>query len=152
MAEKKQEQESLFGFQRVLFKQGLKCTYERRLVYEEVQKLQGHFDCEGLYELFKQKKIKVSRATVFRTVPLLLESGLVQKAIGNGKQEYFELVSGNKHHDHLMCTGCGKIVEFCSPEIERQQKKICTDNGFQLSFHEQRLFGKCSQCLPQKSD
>ncbi len=138
---------TLLRFEGVLLRKGLKCTSERKLIYQEVSRLRGHFDSDGLYEQFKKKRLRVSRATIFRTLPILLESGLIQKAAGSGKQEYFESTFGSGHHDHLICTECGTIIEFCSEEIEQWQERICREHGFELSFHEQRLFGKCKKCL-----
>ena len=94
-------------FQHLLQETGLKYTYERRCIYEEVQGLKEHFDADSLYEKFKKKGMRISRDTVYRTIPLLLECGVLQKSVGDGKREFFERTSAKGHHDHMVCTRCG---------------------------------------------
>jgi Fur family transcriptional regulator, ferric uptake regulator len=133
-------------FQTLLEEQGLKFTHERRSIFEEVCSVKEHFDADSLYERFKNKGLRISRDTVYRTIPLLLESGIIQKSVGEGKREFFEPVSTKGHHDHMVCVRCGKIIEFTCEEIERMQEKVCEDHGFQLIFHDHRLFGACRSC------
>ena len=140
-----QQQESKH-FEALLTKKGLKYTFERRQILEEVLALKLHFDADELYEIVKGKGLRVSRDTVYRTLPLLLECGVVQKSVGDGRREYFERTSVKGHHDHMVCISCGKILEFNSPEIEKLQDKVCEKNGFKLVFHDHRLFGHCKDC------
>ncbi len=133
-------------FQTLLEDQGLKVTYERRTIFQEVCHIKDHFDADSLYERFKIKGMRISRDTVYRTIPLLLESGVIQKSVGEGKREFFERVPAKGHHDHMVCVRCGKIIEFTCDEIERLQEKVCEDYGFQLIFHDHRLFGACKDC------
>lgn len=133
-------------FQSLLEEQGLKFTHERRSIFEEVCHVKEHFDADSLYERFKNKGLRISRDTVYRTIPLLLESGVIQKSVGEGKREFFEPVSNKGHHDHMVCVRCGTIIEFTCEEIERMQEKVCEDHGFQLIFHDHRLFGACRIC------
>lgn len=133
-------------FQQLLEKQGLKYTYERRCIYEEVAHLKQHFDADSLYERFKAKGMRISRDTVYRTIPLLLESGVIQKSVGKGHRDFYERTSGKGHHDHMVCIRCGKFIEFQCPEIEALQEKMCREHRFQLSFHDHRLFGICKDC------
>ena len=133
-------------FRDLLGKKGLKYTYERKSIFDEVAHLREHFDADSLYLRFKKKGSRVSRDTVYRTIPLLLESRVVQKSAGNGKREFFERIGVKGHHDHMVCTRCGKIIEFQCPEIEKSQDKVCEQHGFKLSFHDHRLFGFCREC------
>ena len=137
---------ALEDFKNLLEQQGLKYTYERQSIFEEVSHLKNHFDADSLYERFKQKGSRISRDTVYRTIPLLLESGIIQKSVGEGKREFYERVSGKGHHDHMVCVRCGKIFEFSCPEIEELQDKMCKEYRFQLMFHDHRLFGACERC------
>lgn len=132
-------------FQELLEERNLKYTYERKFIFEEVQKLKDHFDADSLYETFKKRGSRVSRDTVYRTLPLLLESGVIQKSVGEGKREFFE-AAGKGHHDHMLCVRCGKIIEFQCEEIEKLQDQVCKEYGFKLMFHDHRLFGQCSKC------
>ena len=133
-------------FKSLLEKRGLKYTFERKQIYEEIAHLKEHFDADSLYERFKKKGLRVSRDTVYRTLPLLLESQIIQKSAGAGKREFFERIGRKGHHDHMICVSCGKIIEFQCEDIEKLQEKICTDHGFKLTFHDHRLFGSCKDC------
>jgi len=134
------------AFERLLQDKGLKLTYERRYIFNEVAKLQEHFDADSLYERFKKKGLRISRDTVYRTLPLLLESNVIQKSVGEGKREFFERTSGKGHHDHMVCIRCHSVIEFRCDEIEKMQDKVCEDYGFKLVFHDHRLFGICKNC------
>ena len=133
-------------FQDLLEEQGLKYTYERRTIFEEVSHFSEHFDADSLYERFKQKGLRISRDTVYRTIPLLLESGVIQKSVGEGKREFFERISQKGHHDHMVCIRCSKFIEFTCDEIEELQEKIAKKHQFRLTFHDHRLFGICKDC------
>src|SRR3989338_1810187 len=133
-------------FQELLEQRGLKCTYERKQIFDEVMHLREHFDADSLYERFKKRGLRISRDTVYRTLPLLLESGVVQKSAGAGHRDFFERIGIKGHHDHIICVKCGKIIEFQCEDIEKLQDKVCNDYGFKLSFHDHRLFGSCKEC------
>ncbi len=133
-------------FEGLLEERGLKVTFERKQIFEEVARLREHFDADSLYERFKSKGLRISRDTVYRTIPLLLESGIIQKSVGEGKREFFERISVKGHHDHMVCVRCGKIIEFRCEEIEKLQDDICKEQGFKLIFHDHRLFGACRDC------
>ncbi len=139
-------------FQSLLEERGLKFTYERKNIFEEVCHVKEHFDADSLYERFKNKGMRISRDTVYRTIPLLLESGVIQKSVGEGKREFFERVSAKGHHDHMVCVRCGKIIEFTCDEIEEMQEQVCKKYGFQLIFHDHRLFGACRDCQSSKKN
>lgn len=138
------------AFEQLLEKKGLKYTYERKCVLEEIAHLKQHFDADSLYERFRRKGLRISRDTVYRTIPLLLEGGVIQKSVGDGKREFFEHIGAKGHHDHIFCIQCGKIIEFQCPEIEDLQERICDRYGFELTFHDHRLFGKCRECREPK--
>ena len=135
-------------FRGLLEQKGLKYTYERKYIFEEVLRIKSHFDADSLYERFKKKGLRIARDTVYRTIPLLLESGAIQKSVGEGKREFFERTSVKGHHDHILCVRCQKIIEFTCDDIEKMQEKICADYGFKLLFHDHRLFGYCRDCQP----
>ena len=134
------------NFQELLSTQQLKYTFERKTIFEEVSKLSQHFDADSLYDRFKKKGLRISRDTVYRTIPLLLESGVIQKSVGEGKREFFERTSAKGHHDHMVCIRCHKFIEFHSNDLEALQEKLCRDYAFKLVFHDHRLFGICKQC------
>ncbi len=133
-------------FAKLLEAKGLKYTQERQKLLEEVLEMRRHFDADSLYETIKKKGVRISRDTVYRTMPLLLECGVIQKSVGDGRREYFERTGIKGHHDHMVCIQCGAVIEFKSDEIEALQEKVCDDLGFKLIFHDHRLFGYCRLC------
>lgn len=134
----------------LLENKGLKLTYERKCIFEEVQRIGKHFDAEGLYERFHGRGERISKATVYRTLPLLLEAGVIQKSVGEGKQEFFEKTSGKGHHDHMVCMDCGKVIEFRDEKLEKMQDEICQQYRFKPAFHDHRIFGYCDKCHQKK--
>ncbi len=140
------QKDKMSKFEELLEKRGLKLTYERKRIFEEVERLGKHFDADSLYERFKKRGERMARATVYRTLPLLLEYGILQKSAGAGKKEFFERTGSKGHHDHMVCIRCGKIIEFHSNAVEEAQAKACDDFEFKLVFHDHRLFGYCKKC------
>ena len=133
-------------FKRLLENKNLKYTYERKCIYEEIQKIDRHFDAHSLYERFRKHAQRIARGTVYRTLPLLLEAGVIQKSAGEGKRDFFERTSSKGHHDHMVCLGCKRIIEFHSDELEKIQDRLSREYKFKLVFHDHRLFGYCGQC------
>jgi Fur family ferric uptake transcriptional regulator len=140
------ETEALKHFEALLKKKSLKLTRERRHIFDVVSHRRGHFDADSLYESIRKDNERVARGTVYRTIPLLLESGVIQKSVGNGHRDFFESRSGRAHHDHMVCIRCQKVIEFHSEEIEKAQDRACEKYNFKLAFHDHRLFGYCKEC------
>lgn len=147
----KQEQSKASGFRALLDEKGLKHTFERKQIYDEVTHLNTHFDADSLYERFRKKNLRISRDTVYRTLPLLLESRVIQKSAGAGKREFYERIGAKGHHDHMVCIKCGGIIEFQCREIEELQDRVCREHQFELIFHDHRLFGSCGDCRTKAS-
>jgi len=125
---------------------GLKMTSARRSVLEEVFHCHDHFDADELYLRLKERHAKASRATVYRTLTLLVSSGLVRKMdLGDGRSTY-EHVLGHPHHDHLVCVKCGCILEFHHSGIEELQMQVCRDFDFKMLSHTQQIYGICKKC------
>ena len=137
---------ALNNFEELLKKKKLKLTRERRHIFDVALGSRGHFDADSLYGSIKKDNERVARGTVYRTIPLLLESGVIQKSVGNGHRDFFEAKSGKEHHDHMVCIGCQKVIEFHSDEVEKAQDRACEKYGFKLAFHDHRLFGYCRNC------
>ena len=129
-----------------LHDQGLRLTEGRRMILCEVLKKNQHFEAEELYEKLKEKGVRTSRATVYRTLPLLQTCGIIQETRRTEKGVEYEVVYGHEHHDHLRCLGCGRIIEFTSPEIEKLQKKVCRKLGFKQTGHHHEITGYCRKC------
>ena len=134
------------SFTEYLNSKDLKLTRERRVVLEEIFLHRGHLDAEDLLHTLRQKKRRASRATVYRTLELLVDSGIVRKVdLGHGHSHY-EHVLGHAHHEHMICLKCGKVIEFSDRKIEGSLKKMCQKGGFEHTFHHFQVFGYCKDC------
>ncbi len=132
--------------ERCLYDRGLRLTEGRRMIIREVMGEHEHFGAENLYEKFREKGLRTSRATVYRTLPLLQACGIIQETRRTEKGAEYEVIYGREHHDHLRCLGCGRIIEFKSPEIEKLQKQICRKLGFEQTGHRHEIIGYCNRC------
>ena len=118
-------------------------TDERKALLEAALARRPHFTLEELAQDVVRGASPASRATVYRSLPILVEAGILQPALVTGHARRYELALGRKHHDHLRCRGCGKIVEFRSDAIERLQLEIAARYGFRLVSHVHELVGDC---------
>ena len=124
----------------------LKLTRQRRQALEAVLGLHSHFTAEELQEHLARRGTPVSKATVYRTLALLVESGhLETRDFGRGALLY-EQVQGHTHHDHIVCLDCGKIVEFHNAQIEEIQKRVARRKGFKIESHVLKIYGRCRDC------
>jgi len=132
-------------FKDFIKEKGLKFTSQREVVLDEILDTKGHFEIEDIVHNIKKKNVNVSRATVYRTLNILKDMGLITEVIKFNNKTIYE-ISLKEHHDHLICTSCGKIIEFHEEEIEKLQNKICKDYNFNPSFHRLEIYGLCSDC------
>ena len=133
-------------FKEALTKEGLKYTPQRTAVLEEIVKDKGHRESEEIYLALKKRGQHVSRATVYRTMDILVNNGFARKMnLGDGRVRYESKVN-SPHHDHLVCMDCGLIVEFMDQKIEDLQDEIAIQYEFQLKRHIHQLFGLCKKC------
>jgi Fur family transcriptional regulator, ferric uptake regulator len=121
-------------------------TPERFEVLDAVLAWDDHFDADNLFIYLKSKGSKVSRATVYKTLNLLHECGLVSRYRFSQGHAQYEKTTGRPSHDHMVCTKCGKIVEFQNPEVERIQAESAASYGFTPSYHSLQIFGTCQEC------
>jgi Fur family ferric uptake transcriptional regulator len=129
---------------------GQRVTEERLALFEEVFSQHGHIDAEALLAAMQARGSKISRATVYRNLDLLVECGLARKQQLASRRFLYEHVHGGQHHDHLVCTVCGRVVEFMSPGIAALQTEICRAHGFVPSHHTLQISGLCNRCLEEK--
>lgn len=137
-------------FERFLQKKKLKNTHARQVILKEVFLKHNHFDAEELYTNLRKKKYRISRATVYRTMPLLINAGLVQKSLRCLERDYYEHIYGHPHHDHMICIKCGKIIEFSDERIEKLQEDVCRKYKFNSIEHRLGIRGLCSKCNKKK--
>ncbi|HSP15443.1 MAG TPA: transcriptional repressor [Thermoanaerobaculia bacterium] len=133
-------------FSAFLQQQGLKLTGERAALVREIFSIHYHFEADELLFKMKEKNVKISRATVYRTLELLVKSGMVRRVHLGEDHYHYEHVTGNSHHDHLICTTCGAVIEFNDPDLERRQHEICERKRFTPTFHNLQILGVCDSC------
>jgi len=140
------------AFERFLSTRSLKLTPQRRRIFERVFSTHEHFSADRLYAWMKEEEgPRVSRATVYRTLGLLVEGGFLESLDTGGAELLYEHVLGHRHHDHLVCVDCGRIEEFSDERIEELQRAAAERKGFTLLSHDLRLFGRCSSCARKRA-
>jgi Fur family transcriptional regulator, ferric uptake regulator len=138
---------ALEHFQAALAEQSLKMTDVRRAIVRAALTYRGHFEVQDLVRELRAHGVnEASMATVYRVLPLLLETGLVQPTLLSGERHRYEVAFEREHHDHLVCTSCGKVIEFQFEPIERLQDELATKYDFELTSHFHELLGHCGDC------
>lgn len=128
---------------------GFKKTSQRELILEVFLKTEGHLSAEDLYNIVKVEDPTVGFTTVYRTLKLLAECGLAREERLSDTHTRYEHLYNHQHHDHLICTVCGRLIEFYSEEIENKQDEIAAQHNFQPTRHSLRIWGVCSDCQAQ---
>jgi Fur family ferric uptake transcriptional regulator len=129
-----------------LRRRGLKTTRERTALFEEIFATHHHFDADDLVVRLRGNGKKVSRATVYRTLDLLYDCGLVSRVRLNDEKYRYERLLIGEHHDHLVCTSCGGVIEFVESRIEELQEAVCRKHGFAATTHSHQIRGVCAEC------
>jgi Fur family ferric uptake transcriptional regulator len=133
-------------FAQYLNSKNLKLTKERKTVLQEIFLHEGHLEADDILYRLRKKKKRASRATVYRTLELLVDSGIVRKVdLGHG-HSHFEHVLGHAHHEHMICLKCGKVIEFSDQKIEKSLQRLCKKSGFENTSHCFQIFGYCRNC------
>ncbi|WP_303720553.1 Fur family transcriptional regulator [Malonomonas rubra] len=133
-------------FNEYVSRKGLKNTNQRMIILETFLASESHFSTEELYLKLREEYPKIGYATVHRTLKLFAECGIAaERNFGDG-QTRFEPVHGEEHHDHLVCTSCGLIIEFEEPQIEKLQESVAATHQFTIENHRLELYGLCAAC------
>jgi len=125
---------------------GFKITKERELIVGFVFSTHTHFSADDVFKYFLNQSVDVSKATIYRTLPILEECELIKKTVGNGEKEFYEHIFGHKKHFHIVCKKCGKVVEKSVDLVRTKLQKICQDENFELQDCQINLFGECKAC------
>src|SRR3982750_4779514 len=131
-------------------RKGLKRPSQRDLFLDVFLRTEKHLSNEDLYQLVKKQDPAVGQTTVYRTLKLLTEAGLAREVRFGDNKTYYEHHYNHEHHDHMICTECGKVIEFFSPDIESLQDQMADNFGFKPTHHSLRLWGVCAQCQRKK--
>ena len=127
---------------KILKSEGLRYTDQRQAIWDEIRNSNEHRDAEDIYLKLKEGNVKVSRATVYRTIDVLVKNRLVRKMdVGDGRSLY-EPRLDNEHHDHMICLDTGDIIEFYNKELEDLQDTIAEKHGYKVIRHVHQLFVK----------
>jgi Fur family ferric uptake transcriptional regulator len=137
---------------RSLHEHGYRWTQQRRLIAQVALGNHSHFSADELLTLCRTRERGVSRATVYRTLAMLERAGIVEGLDLPDGGRRFEHVLGHEHHDHMVCTGCGRILEFRDDELEARQDIAARRAGFLVESHSLKLFGKCRDCAGKRRE
>ena len=130
--------------------QGLKATSQREDIAQVFFSANRHISVEELYSEVRRLNPRVGYATVYRTMKLLKECGLAEERHFADGQARFENIEAERHHDHIICERCGRIVEFIQPQIEKLQEEVAQRFGFVAATHKMEIYGICQECREGK--
>ena len=134
------------AFRNFLKTRDLRFTPERQIILQAIVTIDGHFDVESLFYWIKNNNKHTSRATIYRAIPLFIESGIIKESLRCHDRIHYESSFNNDHHDHLICIKCGAIIEFKDEKIEELQERVCKKYNFKPKEHKLGIRGFCSKC------
>ncbi|HEX2093689.1 MAG TPA: Fur family transcriptional regulator [Longimicrobiaceae bacterium] len=134
-------------FRRYLRQQGLPVTQQREVVADVVFNSTEHLSVEDIETRLRMRGERIGKATIYRTMEILVRSGLVEEHdFGEGFKRYEHLFGQQPEHEHLICTHCGKVTEFQTPEVIRIQDEVAHRHGFLPTRHRLEIYGICADC------
>lgn len=137
-------------FVRYLRARGTKYTRPRRAILRTVLKMHEHFEAERLLGQLRQAGLRVGKATVYRTLPLLVDCGILKQVRFLDERVHYEHTFGEDAHDHMVCRGCGRIIEFDSAGVEQLRDAVAREHHFQAVSHRLQISGWCAECAQRQ--
>lgn len=138
--------EVLDSFKQALRSENLKLTPQRQKIFATIADTDQHWEVDDLMFRLREEHDRISRATIYRTLDILVDYGFVRKVdFGEGRSRY-EYCRGKRYHDHMICEECGEIFEFMDENLRKHQDRICEIVGFKPSKHVVQIYGLCSKC------
>ena len=129
---------------------GMRMTEQRRVIARVLASADDHPDVEELYRRCATIDDRISISTVYRTVKLFEDAGIIERhEFRDGRARYEQMP--DTHHDHLICISCGKITEFEEPRIEELQDEVAARYGYEITTHKHELYGTCPDCQRTKA-
>lgn len=139
-------QKEIEAFRQFLKHRDLKLTVQRNIIFQRILREDKHFSAEELFEALRREKRSISKATVYRTLQLLVEARLLDQVDFDRGFKLYERTLGHKHHDHLICVECSRVVEFHDEELEDVQMTVVRRYDFDMISHTHKIYGICSEC------
>ncbi len=134
----------------IIVRRMLKLTAQRQAILDVINQSDKHWDADEIAQALKDQGIRIGIATVYRGLAALVENKMVDSIQLADKKRYER--ADKSHHDHLLCTACGGIEEFCKPEIEHLQDLVAQEHDFKILGHQLLIFGLCKPCSTQKKE
>ncbi|MDR1166018.1 MAG: transcriptional repressor [Deltaproteobacteria bacterium] len=141
--------EELEAFRKYLKNHGFRVTREREAIAESILRNHEHFDVDELFMSLRSKK-PISKASIYRAIPLMIQSGLLAEVYLEDGHMHYEKVYGRELHSHLRCLNCRRVLEFSAPELAQVEKRICRQEGFKSVGNKFEIWGYCSNCQDEK--
>lgn len=129
---------------------GMPLTKKREIVINIIEKNPGHMDAEDVYKKAKKKDPSIGMATVYRALKLMSDYNVIERHTFGQEHQHFESPT-KSHHDHLVCSECGKIEEFSDPSLEQLKNDVARQHGFQMTTHKLEIYGICADCVKKRA-
>ena len=133
-------------FRSFIRRKGLRNTPEREEIIGEIFAANNHFDVDELYLRLRSKGSRVSKASIYRNIPLIMECGLIKEVWHEDGHMHYEPIFGQSHHCHLRCIKCGKVVEFVEEELQAIEERLARKHNFLVVDHRLDVIGYCTKC------